>query len=160
MKQPKDFVQPETKKKVCHLLKAIYDLKQAALQWNKVLHKSLLTMKFVQIYGDSDVYIHFYSQNIIILVIYINDALLISSNCFYLLRKKKQFANKWKSCDQGAATEYHSMGITHNYSKQIFKLDQVGPCSAWVETQQVKTTGRSGEVESRYNEHGESLGWS
>ena len=42
MEQPEGFVVKGKEKKVCWLRKAIYGLKQAALQWNKQLHKSLL----------------------------------------------------------------------------------------------------------------------
>jgi hypothetical protein len=47
MEQPQGFVKKGQEKKVCHLLKAIYGLKQAALQWNKALHDSLIKMGFV-----------------------------------------------------------------------------------------------------------------
>ena len=46
MDQPEGFVVKGKKFKVCRLWKAIYGLKQAALQWNKQLHKSLLKMGF------------------------------------------------------------------------------------------------------------------
>ena len=46
MEQPEGFVKQGQEKKVCRLLKAIYGLKQAALQWNKALHDSLLKMGF------------------------------------------------------------------------------------------------------------------
>ena len=46
MEQPEGFVEKGKEKKVCRLGKAIYGLKQAVLQWNKQLHKSLLEMGF------------------------------------------------------------------------------------------------------------------
>ena len=98
--------------KVCHLRKAIYSLKQAALQWNKALHQSLLEMGFVCTHSDPGSYVHFHGQNIIILVNYIDDSLFIGSNKFYLKLKKKQFMDHWKSRDLGEATEYLSMQIT------------------------------------------------
>ena len=76
--------------KVCCLRKAIYGLKQAALQWNKVLHQSLLEMGFVCTHSDPGIYVHFHGQHIIILVIYVDDSLFISFNKFYL-KFKKQF---------------------------------------------------------------------
>jgi hypothetical protein len=48
MEQPEGFVKKDQEKKVCRLLKAIYGLKQAALQWNKALHDSLIKMGFVR----------------------------------------------------------------------------------------------------------------
>ena len=46
MEQPEGFIVKGQKRKVCQLRKAIYGLKQAILQWNKQLHKSLLEMEF------------------------------------------------------------------------------------------------------------------
>ena len=58
MEQPEGFVQKGQEKKVCCLHKAIYSLKQAALQWNKTLHESLLKMGFTRTFADPGVYIH------------------------------------------------------------------------------------------------------
>ena len=46
MEQPEGFIQKGQEKKICCLHKPIYGLKQATLQWNKALHKSLLKMVF------------------------------------------------------------------------------------------------------------------
>ena len=45
MKQPEGYKKGQGEK-VCRLLKSLYGLKQSALQWNKELHKSLLTLGF------------------------------------------------------------------------------------------------------------------
>ena len=55
MEQPEGFVKQGQEKKVCRLLKAIYGLKQAALQWNKALHDSLLKMGFTRTFADPGV---------------------------------------------------------------------------------------------------------
>ena len=89
LKQLEGFVKKGMENKVCHLRKAIYGLKQAALQWNKALHQSLLEMEFVHIHSDPGIYVHFHGQDIIILVIYVDDSLFISFNKSYLKLKKK-----------------------------------------------------------------------
>ena len=88
MEQLEGFIKKGQEKKVCCLLKAIYRLKQAALQWNKALHDSLLKMGFTQTFADPGIYIHFHNQDLIILVIYVDDALFMGSNHFYLKFKK------------------------------------------------------------------------
>ena len=105
LKQPEGFIKKGMENKVCCLRKAIYDLKQATLQWNKALHQSLLDMAFVCTHSDPGIYVHFHGQNIIILVIYVNDSLFIGSNKSYLKFKKKQFMDCWESRDLGEATE-------------------------------------------------------
>ena len=44
MDQPEGYIKKGQEKKVCHLLKSLYGLRQSALQWNKELHKSLLDL--------------------------------------------------------------------------------------------------------------------
>ena len=50
---------------------------------------------------------------IIILLIYVDDALFIGSNKAQLLKQKKKFMKQWKSCDIGEAKEYLGMSIIH-----------------------------------------------
>ena len=125
MEQPEGFTTKGQEKKVCYLLKAIYGLKQAVLQWNKALHQFLLKMGFTRTYADPGVYIHFHSQDLIILVIYVDDALFMGSNCSYLRLKKAEFMKKWKSGDLGEAKEYLGMRITRDRVKKTLKLDQI-----------------------------------
>ena len=71
--------------------KAIYDLKQAALQWNKQLHKSLLEMGFTHCTADPGTYYKITGDTIIILLIYVDDVLFMGSNKAQLLNHKKKF---------------------------------------------------------------------
>jgi transposase InsO family protein len=125
MEQPEGFVKKGQEKKVCRLLKAIYGLKQAALQWNKALHDSLIKMGFVRTFADPGVYIHFHDQDLIILVIYVDDALFMGSNRTYLKLKKAEFMKKWECRDLGEAKEYLGMRITRDRIKKTLKLDQI-----------------------------------
>ena len=125
MEQLEGFVKQGQEKKVCRLLKAIYGLKQAALQWNKALHDSLLKMGFTRTFADPGVYIHFHNQDLIILVIYVDDALFMGSNRSYLRFKKQEFMKKWESRDLGEAKEYLGMRITRDRIKKTLKLDQI-----------------------------------
>ena len=119
--------------KACRLRKAIYGLKQAALQWNKALHQSLLEMGFVHTLSDPGIYVHFYGQDIIILVIYVDDSLFIGFNKAYLKFKKKQFIDHWESRDLGEATEYLGMWITRDHAKHTLKLDQISYATKVIE---------------------------
>ena len=46
MQQPEGFQMVGQEKRVCHLLKAIYGLKQASRQWHRKLRSALLDMGF------------------------------------------------------------------------------------------------------------------
>ena len=110
--------------KVCCLQKAIYGLKQVALQWNKQLHKSLLEMDFTCSLSDPETYFKIIGQEIIILLVYIDNTLFMGSNKTQVLTHKKQFIKRWESCDLGKAKEYLGMKITRNCKRQTITLDQ------------------------------------
>ena len=57
MKQPEGYVKKGQGEKVRRLLKSLHGLKQSALQWNKELHKSLLTLGFTRTRSDASVYL-------------------------------------------------------------------------------------------------------
>ena len=91
MMQPEGFIVKGQESKVCCLQKAIYDLKQAVLQWNKLLHKNLIDFSFKRCTSDSGVYVKFIGKDIILIVIYIDDALFLCSNKSQVLSHKKKF---------------------------------------------------------------------
>ena len=115
------------------LFEPLYGLKQAALQWNKALHQSLLEMGFVRTLSDPGIYVHFHGQDIIILVIYVDDSLFIGFNKSYLKFKKKQLMDRWESRDLGEATEYLGTQITRDHAKRTLKLDQISYATKVIE---------------------------
>ena len=92
--QPEGFIVQGQESKVCWLQKAIYGLKQAALQWNKQLHKSLVILGFKHCVLDSGIYVKIIGKDIIIIIIYIDDALFMGSNKKQILNHKKKFMKK------------------------------------------------------------------
>jgi len=124
LEQPEGFVVKGQENKVCRLRKAIYGLKQAALQWNKQLHKSLLEMGFLRCKSDPGTYFKIIGDELIVLLIYVDDALFMGSNKAQVLAHKSQFMKRWESRDLGQATEYLGMRITRDRKKQVITLDQ------------------------------------
>lgn len=80
MEQPEGFKVPGQEHKVCHLLKAIYGLKQAGRQWNKELHNALLELGFTRTYSDAGIYVYGHHGGDLILVVYVDDLLPIGSD--------------------------------------------------------------------------------
>ena len=115
MVQPEGFIVKGQESNVCHLQKAIYGLKHAALQLNKLLHKSLVDFSFKRCPSDSSVYVKFIGKDIILIVIYIDNALFLGSNKSQVLSHKKKFMQKWESRDFGKAKEYLDMRITRDH---------------------------------------------
>ena len=124
MVQPEGFIVKGQESKVCCLQKAIYDFKQAALQWNKLLYKSLVDFSFKKYTSDSGVYVKFIGKDIILIVIYVDDPLFLGSNKLQVLSHKKKFMQKWESRDLGEAKEYLGMRITRDHQKRSLILDQ------------------------------------
>ena len=124
MEQPEYFIVKGQERKVYQLRKAIYDLKQATLQWNKQLHKSLLEIGFTCCTADPGTYYKITGDTIIILLVYINDVLFMGSNKAQLLNHKKKFMKQWESHDLDEAKKYLGMRITRDYKAHMITLDQ------------------------------------
>ena len=117
MVQLAGFVVQGQESKVCWLKKVIYSLKQAVPQWNKQLHKSLVNIGFKRCVSDSGIYVKIIGKNIIIIIIYVDDALFMGSNRTQVLNHKKKFMKTWESCDLGEAKEYFGMCIMRDQKK-------------------------------------------
>jgi len=124
LEQPEGFIVKGQENKACRLRKAIYGLKQAALQWNKQLHKSLLEMGFLRCKSDPGTYFKIIGEDLIVLLIYVDNALFMDSNKAQVLTHKSQFMKRWESRDLGQATEYLGMRITRDHKKRVITLDQ------------------------------------
>ena len=61
---------------------------------------------------------------IIILLIYVDDALFMDSNKAQFLDRKKKFMKQWKSCDLGGAKEYLGIRIIRDHKAHMITLDQ------------------------------------
>ena len=64
------------------------------------------------------------SQDVVILLIYVDDALFTRSNKQLVLSYKKQFMQQWESHDLGEAKEYLGMCITRDQKKRTITLNQ------------------------------------
>ena len=119
MVQPEGFIVKGQESKVCHLQKAIYGFKQAALQWNKLLHKSLVDFSFKRCTSNSGVYVKFIGKDIILIVIYVDNALFLGSNKSQVLSYKKKFMQKWEFRDLGLSLIKPKKEISYPWSNQI-----------------------------------------
>ena len=81
-------------------------------------------MGFTCSLSDPGTWFKIIGQDIIILLVYVDDALFMGSNKTPVLTHKKQFIQRWKSHDLGKAKEYLGMRIMRNCKKQTITLDQ------------------------------------
>ena len=81
-------------------------------------------MGFTCCTADPGTYYKITGDTIIILLIYIDDALFMGSNKAQLLNHKKKFIKRWESHDLGEAKEYLGMRITRDCKAHTITLDQ------------------------------------
>jgi hypothetical protein len=124
MEQPDGFVQPGKEKHVLKLLKALYGLKQAGRVWWQTLHKFLTkSMGFTRLQSDAGVFVYRAKDGgLVILIVYVDDALFLGPDLALVHKVKAIFAKKWECRDLGEATDFLRMRITRK--GQSIVLDQ------------------------------------
>jgi len=91
MEQPQGFIQLGTYHKICKLHKTLYGLKQSPRVWYERIDSSLLTFGFKKSVTDTNVYIFTQNNRLVILALYVDDAILTNNDANGLL---KQFKSK------------------------------------------------------------------
>ena len=113
MEQPEGFAAPRSECKVLHLWCALYGLKQAGLAWWRTLDESLQELGFEHLKSKAGIF--FYKKkgtNIVISIIYVDDALFCGPNKAVVNSIKAQFMRKWECRDLGEPKEFLRMHIT------------------------------------------------
>jgi len=107
MEQPKGFAVPGQERKVLCLWCALYGLKQASLAWWHTLNESLKELGFEHLKSEAGIF--FYKKkgtNIVIGIIYVDDALFCGPNNAVVDAIKAQFMHKWECRDLGEPNEF------------------------------------------------------
>jgi len=107
VEQPEGFAVPGQECKVLRLWRALYGLKQASLAWWRTLDESLKELRFERLKSEAGIF--FYKKkgtNIVISIIYLDDALFCSPNKAVVDAIKVQFMHKWECRDLGEPSEF------------------------------------------------------
>ena len=86
MMQPEGFMAKGQQQKVCKLLRSIYGLKQASRSWNLRFDETIKTYGFEQNVDEPCVYMYIKEKNVVFLVLYVDDILLIGNDVETLYR--------------------------------------------------------------------------
>ena len=122
MEQPEGFKVKGQENKVLHLCYALYGLKQAALAWWKELAKSIKELGFKCLSSDAGLFVYKTDQELVIAVVYVDDAIFFSPDYKLVIKKKQKFMDKWECCDLGVTKKFLCMHIKWN--KNMVILDQ------------------------------------
>jgi hypothetical protein len=79
IEQPKGFIVHNAKSHVCRLKKALYGLKQAPRDWYEEMDGFLISLVFNKSAADPNLYYHIDGNECLLLVLYVDDLFLTSS---------------------------------------------------------------------------------
>jgi hypothetical protein len=124
MEQPEGFKIKGQEHKVLRLKRAIYGLRQAALQWWRALDKSMAKLGFKRLLSDSGIFVlqNKYRQPEVIVIIYVDDALFMGLDKSLVSKARDQFMKVWECRDLGELKEYLHMNIEKRNG--IISIDQ------------------------------------
>ena len=123
MKQPEGF-QQGPKDYVLPLAKAIYGLKQGGRQWNKVLHKVLISLGFKRLESDRAIYVYAKDDVRIIVPVFVDDITMASKSKAKLDEMVALLAKHFKLRDLGETKWLLGIEITRDHPNRAVALDQ------------------------------------
>ena len=104
-------------RKVCHLKRSIYGLKQSSMQWYLRFHDSITSFGFKMIEEDHCVYLKRSKKSILILSLYVDDILLAGNDMEWL-------SSTFEMKDMGEENFVLGVKITIDRSKKLLSLSQ------------------------------------
>ncbi|RVW22594.1 hypothetical protein VitviT2T_021333 [Vitis vinifera] len=124
MVQPENFESNNSKQLVCRLKKSIYGLKQASRQWYRKFDQMITSFGFKENTVDQCIYLKFSGSKFIILVLYVDDILLASSDVGLLHETKRFLSSKFDMKDLGDASFVLGIQIYRDRPRGILRLSQ------------------------------------
>ncbi|GJR19303.1 retrotransposon protein, putative, ty1-copia subclass [Tanacetum coccineum] len=124
IEQPEGYVNPKYPKRVCKLQRSIYGLKQASRQWNKRFDEEIKKFGFTQNRDEPCVYRKASGSNVVFLIIYVDDILIMGNNIPRLKEVKDYLEKCFSMKDLGEAAYILGIKIYKDRSKRLIGLSQ------------------------------------
>jgi len=124
MEQPKLFVRKGEESKVCKLKKLLYGLKQAGRAWYNKLDSFLSTIGMYKTDVNPYIYINSMKENRVIVIIYVDDLLIASSDIKELSKIKRILMSQFQMKDLGSANSILGINIERDGPTGSMKLSQ------------------------------------
>ena len=124
MMQPEGFMAKGQQQKVYKLLRSIYGLKQASRSWNLRFDETIKTYGFKQNVDEPCVYKHIKEKNVVFLVLYVDDILLVGNDVETLSNVKKWLVKQFQMKDLGEASYILGIQIIRDRKNNLLALSQ------------------------------------
>jgi hypothetical protein len=124
MAQPEGFAIEDKEHMGCRLKKSIYELKQASMQWYLKFDEVIKKFGFVENQVDNCVYIKIKGSMFIILILYVDNILLASSDKNLLHETKGFLSSNFDMKDLGDASYVLGIKIHRDRTKGVLGLSQ------------------------------------
>ena len=124
MTQPECFIHPKHPNKVCKLKKSIYGLKQASRSWNLCFNEKIKQFGFIRSDDELCVYVRSSGSDVVFLVLYVDDILLIGNDIPTLKNVKTWLGNCFSMKDMGDAAYILGIKIYRDRSRRLIGLSQ------------------------------------
>jgi len=124
MEQPDVYVDPTYPDKVSRLLQALYGLRQAPKMWYAKLDDFLKSQGFDNINPDACLYLQMDDGEIIIVLVYVDDLLLVASSLAAMYRIKDALHKRFEMKDLGEAKVILGLKIRRENALGTLKLSQ------------------------------------
>jgi hypothetical protein len=126
MQQPEGFVVSGQEHLVCKLRKSIYGLRQAGRAWFEKINTALIRMDFTALDSDHCVYVRHQGAEVLYIVLYVDDLLLIGSSLAEVKQLKEDLSARFEMKDLGEAKYVLGLQITRNRRTRTLSLSQSG----------------------------------
>ncbi|GJY97242.1 putative RNA-directed DNA polymerase [Tanacetum coccineum] len=124
MEQPEGFIDPNHPRKVCKLQRSIYGLKQASRSWNKRFDEEIKKFGFHQNLDEPCVYQKASGSNVIFLILYVDDIILMGNHIPSLQEVKTYLGKCFSMKDLGEAAFILGIKIYRDRSRRLIGLSQ------------------------------------
>eukprot|EP00873_Tetraselmis_striata_P022573 jgi/Tetstr1/442837/TSEL_003214.t1 len=128
MEQPRGFEQygPNGEKLVCRLRKAVYGLKQAPHNWQKLLNDYMTSQHCRQLRTDPGAYVFRSSDGGIlgIIAIYVDDIIIVSNSRPWIAHFKQALGQRFDIKELGTCSWLLGMKVEHDLTAGVIKIHQ------------------------------------
>lgn len=120
MSQSDGFISPGDERKVCHLQRSFYGLKQSPMQWNKQFHDIIKKLNFGRSLYDSCVYDRkLNDKTVVFLLLYVDDILIANTSKVEIQLIKEALGTEFEMKDLRMAKMILGMDIKRDRTKKV-----------------------------------------